>query len=67
MDGFGTAAQKVGVYDRLSISQPRTPRQRRRSAQPYNGFKLFFREDTGLMSAKDVLSLNPAPDVVVYE
>ena len=67
MDGFGTAEVKENVYDQLSISQPRTPRQRRRSAQPYNGFKLFFREDTGLMSAKDVLALDPAPDVVVYE
>ena len=67
MDGFGTADVKENVYDQLSISQPRTTRQRRRSAQPYNGFKLFFREDTGLMSAKDVLALDPAPDVVVYE
>ncbi len=67
MDGFGTAAQKTDVYGRLSISQPATARLRRRSAQSYNGFKLFFREDTGLMSAQDVLDLQPAPDVVVYE
>jgi hypothetical protein len=67
MDGFGTAELKENVYDQLSISQPRTPRQRRRSAQPYNGFKLFFREDTGLMSPQNVLALDPAPDVIVYE
>jgi hypothetical protein len=67
MDGFGTAPLKTGVYDRLSISQPATARLRRRSREPYNGFKLFFREDTGLMSARDVLALDPAPDVVVYE
>ena len=67
MDGFGTAEQKVGVYDRLSIAQPASRRLRRRSADPYNGFKLFFSEDTGLMSAKDTLALKPAPDVIVYE
>jgi len=67
MDGFGTHELKQGVYDRLSISQPRTRVVRRRSGQPYNGFKLFFREDTGLMSPADVLALDPAPDVIVYE
>jgi hypothetical protein len=64
MDGFGTAEMKEGVYGRLS--QP-TPRGRARLGGPYNGFKLFFREDTGLMSPRDVLALRPAPDVVVYE
>jgi hypothetical protein len=67
MDGFGTAPLKEGVYDRLSIAQPATLRLRRRSRDPYNGFKLFFREDTGLMAPKDVLALKPAPDVIVYE
>jgi hypothetical protein len=64
MDGFGTAVLKEGVYDRLA--QP-TPRGRAALGGPYNGFKLFFREDTGLMSPRDVLGLRPAPDVVVYE
>jgi hypothetical protein len=67
MDGFGTPDLKEGVYDRLSIAQPGTHRLRRRSREPYNGFKLFFREDTGLMAPRDVLALDPAPDVVVYE
>lgn len=67
MDGFGTAELKEGVYDRLSVRQPPTRVARRRSPQPYNGFKLFFREDTGLMSPADVLALDPAPDVIVYE
>lgn len=64
MDGFGTAPLKEGVYDRLA--QP-TPRGRAALGGPYNGFKLFFREDTGLMSPRDVLGLRPAPDVIVYE
>ncbi len=67
MDGFGTAEVKTNVYGQLSIDQPRSQRLRRRSPEPYNGFKLFFREDTGLMEPKDVLALEPAPDVVVYE
>jgi hypothetical protein len=67
MDGFGTADMKKSVYGKLSISQPATPRVRRNSRDPYNGFKLFFREDTGLMSPRDVLALNPAPDVIVFE
>jgi hypothetical protein len=33
----------------------------------FNGFKLFFHEDTGLMTPSQVLDLKPAPDVVVYE
>ncbi|MGH2979151.1 MAG: hypothetical protein ACRDLQ_05890 [Solirubrobacterales bacterium] len=64
MDGFGTAELKEGVYDRLSQPTPRGPDS---LGGPYNGFKLFFREDTGLMSSRDVLSLRPAPEVVVYE
>ena len=32
-----------------------------------HGFKLFYREDAGLMSPREVLRLRPAPDVVVYE
>jgi hypothetical protein len=64
MDGFGTAELKEGVYDRLK--QP-SPTGRARLGGPYNGFKLFFREDTGLMGPRAVLGLRPAPDVIVYE
>jgi hypothetical protein len=64
MDGFGTAELKKGVYDRLSQPAARGPDS---LGGPYNGFKLFFREDTGLMTPRDVLRLRPAPDVVVYE
>jgi hypothetical protein len=64
MDGFGTAELKKGVYDRFS--QP-TRRGAASLGGPYNGFKLFFREDTGLMTPREVLGLRPPPDVVVYE
>jgi hypothetical protein len=33
----------------------------------YNGFKLFFHEDKGLMKPAQVLALKPPPDVIVYE
>jgi hypothetical protein len=64
MDGFGNADVKKGVYDRLAVPTPRGPGT---PGGPYNGFKLFFREDTNLMPSRDVLGLRPAPDVVVYE
>ena len=33
----------------------------------HNGFKLFYEEDTNLMSPRQVLALRPPPDIVVYE
>jgi hypothetical protein len=55
VDGFGTKAQKLAKYRVL------VPRRFRA------GFKLFYREDTGLMSPREVNALKPLPDVVVYE
>ena len=31
------------------------------------GFKLFYHEDTNLMSPRQVLRLRPRPELVVYE
>lgn len=56
-DGFGTPELKIGTYDRLA---PKTQ-------PPFAGFKLFFTEDTQVMSATQVLELQPRPKVVVYE
>jgi hypothetical protein len=56
-DGFGTATAKVGTYRRVT---------RARGAFA-TGFKLFFEEDTGLMSPARVMRLRPRPDVVIYE
>src|SRR6188472_411771 len=33
----------------------------------YNGYKLFYHEDTRLMKPRQVLRLHPPPDLVVYE
>ncbi len=55
VDGFGSEAQKVAKY---------------RDLEPHRfhaGFKLFYEEDTGLMTPKRVLRLRPAPELIVYE
>lgn len=55
VDGFGTKAEKLAKYRSL------VPRRY------HAGFKLFYREDTDLMSPGEVDALRPQPDVVVYE
>jgi hypothetical protein len=56
-DGFGTRPVKVSKYHGFT-----------RAAKSFDqGFKLFYEEDVGLMSPREVLRLRPAPDVVVYE
>lgn len=57
-DGFGTQAQKRAKYRQLSPS-------RESPLEP--GLKLFYREDTDLMSPRQVLGLDPRPRFVVYE
>jgi hypothetical protein len=56
-DGFGSRAAKVSKYHRFT----------RQSPDLGAGFKLFYKEDLGLMSPRQVLRLKPPPDVVVYE
>ena len=57
-DGFGTPAQKRAKYRELA------PPGR---AQLEPGFKLFYEEDTDLMSPAQVLELGPPPRFIVYE
>ncbi len=54
-DGFGPAGPKVDTYRRFA---------RNRYG---NGFKLFYEEDVGLMTPREVMSLRPRPDVISYE
>ena len=56
-DGFGTASAKITTYRRVT-------RDRRGL---HAGFKLFFVEDTGLMTPDQVLRLRPPPELVIYE
>jgi hypothetical protein len=57
VDGFGTRANKVSKYRQFTHDGTRF----------YNGYKLFYHEDTGLMKPRQVLRLHPPPDLVVYE
>jgi hypothetical protein len=56
-DGFGSRPVKVSKYHAFT-----------RAAKTFHqGFKLFYEEDVGLMTPRQVMRLRPAPDVVVYE
>jgi hypothetical protein len=57
VDGFGDQPNKISKYNEF------TRDLRRR----FNGFKLFYEEDTNLMKPNQVLRLRPQPDLVVYE
>ena len=57
VDGFGDQPNKISKYNEF------TKDLRRR----FNGFKLFYEEDVNLMKPRQVLRLNPQPDLVVYE
>jgi hypothetical protein len=57
-DGFGTPEQKRSKYAQLAPPRP-SP------LEP--GFKLFYEEDTDLMSPGEALALKPPPRLIVYE
>ncbi|MEA2142580.1 MAG: hypothetical protein QOI64_1010 [Solirubrobacteraceae bacterium] len=57
VDGFGDRSNKESKYDLFTSELTRF----------HNGFKLFYEEDTNLMSPQQVLALRPPPDLVVYE
>jgi hypothetical protein len=59
VDGFGDRPIKIAKYDEFT----RAP-----EAQRFHpGFKLFFHEDTNLMTPRQVLRLRPQPEFVIYE
>lgn len=57
VDGFGTPSAKVAKYRDFAKRHPNVGA----------GFKLFYKEDTDLMSPRSVMALRPRPDVIVYE
>jgi hypothetical protein len=59
VDGFGDQPNKVSKYH--DFTRPRVARRFQ------NGFKLFYHEDTNLMSPRQVMRLRPRPSLVVYE
>ena len=57
MDGFGLAAIKVAGYERWALTAP--------SERP--AFKLFFEQDTPVMTPEEVQGLDRPPDIVIYQ
>jgi hypothetical protein len=57
IDGFGDRANKISKYHLFA----------RPGRRWFNGFKLFYHEDTDLLPPRAVLSLRPQPNVIVYE
>jgi hypothetical protein len=57
-DGFGTPSAKESKYEQLAPAK---------SSGISPGFKLFYEEDTNLMSPSQVMGLKPQPRFVVYE
>ena len=57
IDGFGNQPNKISKYVEFLEEEKRFR----------HGFKLFYEEDTDLMSPKQVMRLRPRPEIVVYE
>ena len=57
VDGFGEQGIKKAKYRRFA----------REAREFHPGFKLFFEEDTNLMTPRQVMRMKPRPDLIVYE
>jgi hypothetical protein len=57
VDGFGGRAAKLSKYHQLAVTH----------SAFFNGFKLFYRQDVDMFSAREVLRMQPPPDLVTYE
>ncbi len=57
VDGFGNQGAKKQTYDVLSS----------KGGQLINGFKLFYDEDTNLMTPAETMALVPQPQLVTYQ
>jgi hypothetical protein len=57
MDGIGTPGAKLKGYRLFAITEP--------SQLP--AFKLFFGQDTPVMTPEEVLEMDPVPDLVIYQ
>jgi hypothetical protein len=57
VDGFGGREIKKAKYRRFA----------REAREFHPGFKLFYDEDTNLMTPRQVMRMKPRPDLIVYE
>ena len=58
VDGFGAPSAKISKYKGFTAQTPKGA---------WDGFKVFFREDTNRMRPAAVMALQPRPDLIVYE
>ncbi|MDQ3614113.1 MAG: hypothetical protein M3412_07255 [Chloroflexota bacterium] len=56
-DGFGPPATKTEAYAVMIGQMP----------IEYHGVKLFYKQDVPLMTAEEILDLEPVPDLVIYQ
>lgn len=56
-DGFGTPQEKAETYEVVIAQDP----------IEFNGIKLFYQQDTPLLTPEEVLAYEPAPDVIIYQ
>jgi hypothetical protein len=57
VDGFGDRPNKISNYRQFTHD----------GTHFHRGYKLFYEEDTNLMTPGSVLALQPRPDFIVYE
>jgi hypothetical protein len=57
MDGHGPPAMKLDTYGVMNTQQP----------IEFNGIKLFYKFDQPILSPEEVLSLDPVPDLIIYQ
>jgi hypothetical protein len=57
MDGFGAPAAKLSKYD-LFIRDERVQ---------FAGLKLFYKQDLPLLPPREVVDLDPPPNLVIYQ
>lgn len=63
IDGFGNQQIKKEVYDVLAFKDG----AERRNGQIHNGFKLFYDEDTNMMTPDEAMDLDPRPELISYQ
>lgn len=56
VDGFGDRPLKRAMYATIMRQQ-----------LPFAGIKLFYKEDTDLLTPEDVMKLRPEPSVIIYQ
>lgn len=57
MDGHGPPETKRDTYGAVIYNEP----------VEYNGVKLFYDQDFPLLTAREILELDPSPDLIIYQ